>query len=304
MKPILVVGGGSRSGVAFRDLAAREGRAVTVLARRSLATGANERLVVVEDYFAPPQEVFDGAPVVVNFAGAPSQQTEAALWRLNADGPAALARHARDCGAVGFVQLSSLSIYGGARDIDAGVAASPASLYGRTKLRAEETLGRLETPTFFIVILRAPMIYAPGGGGKLAQLAGLWARTKVLPAPRTLEARSMVHVDNLAAAILEAIDDGRSRTAFATDHDPFDLLRLKEAFAMEGKAVSLLRLPAAAFWPLKFGAPGTYESLFGRSRVAPGDAVLPRRERITLADGLRQIVRLELARGATMDHSR
>lgn len=292
---VLVIGGASKVAIAWRAVATRAGRPVTVLTRRPETAAANETLVRVHDYFTPPAEVFRGVQHVINFAGAPTQPTEAELVRLNAEGPVRLAAEARDRGVDRFVQISSLSVLGGARDIDFATPVRPKTLYGRTKRDAEEGLARLATERFRPLIARAPIIYGPQGGGKLSQLIRLWRMVKVLPAPTRLEPRSMVHVHNLALALDLALTQD-DELIYPCDPEPFDLIRLRDALRAEGVNARLLRLPTVSFGLLEAVAPNMYESLYGRSLVAPDSRALLPGDAINLDTALRDLIRAGLKR--------
>lgn len=286
----LVVGGSSQAAVAYRRLAQKAGRPVTVLLRRPADVLDNERHILVEDYFMPPAPAFQQVGCVVNFAGAPRQPTEAALVRLNVDGPLQLAAAARDSGVLRFVQISSLSVLGRTRDIDHASPIQPASLYGRTKRDAEEGLRRLARADFRPLIARAPLIYGPRRGGKLSQLVRLWAAMRVLPAPQDLQPRSMVHVDNLALA-LELALNGDDEIIYPCDPEPFDLARLQTALRAEQIHALLLRMPSSAFALLERAAPGVYDSLYGRSLVAPRSRAPLPPNALSLDTALRDLVR-------------
>lgn len=291
----LVIGGASRAAIAWRRNAARAGLPVTVLTRKPVPGSDNETQFVVGDYFAPPAEVFDEVGCVMNFAGAPTQPTEAALIRLNVEGPVRLAVAARDRGAARFVQISSLSVFGGAEDIDDATPIQPRTSYARTKRAAEEGLRRLETSGFSPLIVRAPLIYGPQGGGKLSQLVRLWSTLRVLPAPSVLQPRSMVHVHNLALALDGAVDRG-DRLIYPCDPEPFDLAKLRDALRAEGVGVRLFSAPPLLFRLLERARPAMYESLYGRSLVAPGSRAPLPRDAMNLNTALRGLIRAGLKR--------
>ncbi len=297
--PLLVVGGGSRAARSFRALRSRLGLKTTVLTRAPCPMLAGETHLTTPDYFAPPPRTFDGVGMIVNFVGATSRPGHTDLMRLNAEGPVCLATLARSAGATGFVQLSSLSIFGGAEDIDHQTVPAPKSAYGRSKLAAERGLLPLSGTEFPIILARAPIIYGPDGGGKLSQLVRLWSAMRLLPAPRRLEPRSMVHVDNLAWALHGAIEDGRPGIVYPCDPEPFDLARLRDAIRVEtGRGVRLQTLPSVAFALLAKAAPGVYESLYARSLVATGSRAPLPAEAMNLDTSLRDLVRAELKRTA------
>lgn len=289
----LIVGGHSRAARAFRKRLTEAGRAVHVLVRRDGPVAANERQWQVGDYFAPPEVALADVAWIVNFAGAPAQPNKAALRELNTDGPIRLASAARAAGVKRFVQLSSLSIYGnGVTDIDHQTPPRPTSLYGRTKLLAEQGLQSLDGGGFATLLVRVPVIYGPDGGGKLSKLVGLMRRARFLPTPTRLQARSTVHVDNLALALLILVDDDAQGVAFVADSDSFHLDVLTDAMRQEdGVEVRLIRLPDFVFWPLEMLAPRVYGSLYGRSVIDPNDCVRLPAAALPLKQGLRDLIR-------------
>jgi len=287
----LIVGGASKAAKAFRQLAAERAIPTCVLTRREISALPGETHVRVSDYFSVPDEVLMGVTCVLNFVGAPGGLAEDALRRLNATGPVELAAQARAAGVSWFVQLSSLSIFGDAEDIEEDSPTRAESLYGQTKLAAEEGLSRLADDGFGVLLVRAPLIYGPDGGGKLSQLIRLWLTIRWLPAPRRLEPRSMVHVRNLASGILTALEANVAGPLFVCDPESFDLERLAAAIRSEERPAALIRLPSAAFAPLEKLAPGLYRSLYGRSVVGPGSRAPLGPEAINIDEALRSLVR-------------
>jgi nucleoside-diphosphate-sugar epimerase len=272
---LLIVGGHSKAAVAFRRLATETGRFNTfVLVRRPGEVFAGEVEHVVENYFAPSQAVFAGMACVVNFTGAASLPSAEALRRLNTDGPVQLAAAAKASGLRRFIQLSSLSIFGGAEDMGLDTPPNPTSLYGETKLAAETGLVALADSGFSVVAVRAPLIYGPDGGGKLSVLVRVLRRLPAFPAPKVLQERSMVHVRNLALGLMVLVSKESSGPAFITDPIPFRLDRLVGVMCSTGdRRIRLIGLPSMVFRLLRRAAPRVYESLYQRSLVRAEDSV-------------------------------
>lgn len=289
----LIVGGHSKAAKAFRRHLTNAGRPAHVLVRRDGPVAENESQWEVADYFAPPAAALADVAWIVNFAGAPAHPNETALWELNTNGPIRLASIAKAASVKRFVQLSSLSIYGtGVADIDRQTRPHPTSLYGQTKLCAEQGLQSLDGNGFATLLVRTPIIYGPDGGGKLSKLVGLMRRARFLPTPTRLQGRSTVHVDNLALALLILVDDDAQGVAFVADSDSFRLDVLTDAMRQEdGVEVRLIRLPDFVFWPLEMLAPRVYESLYGRSVIDPNDCVRLPATALPLKQGLRDLIR-------------
>lgn len=120
----------------------------------------------------------DGHRVVVNTAAYTAvdaaEEHEALAFRINAVGPAVLARAAREVGAR-MVQISTDYVFAGAATSpyaeDAALA--PQSAYGRTKAAGEWAV-RSECPDSLIV--RTAWLYGPGGPNFVKTMAGLAAQ--------------------------------------------------------------------------------------------------------------------------------
>src|SRR5580658_5757037 len=137
---VLVVGAASNAAGGFRRRLAEDGwNDVVLLARLPIDTRRSEQLIVVADHFAPPASVFGGVDAAINFAGV-VDGTEEAMRIANSQGPARLAALAKQNGVRHFVQISSLSVYGAAADIDRSTSERPLTEYGRSKYAEDVAL--------------------------------------------------------------------------------------------------------------------------------------------------------------------
>ena len=252
--PWIIVGGASRAG---RALAARLGGEEVVPVVRSPAGLAGEHLV--PDFDAGPGALPLNGAIVVNCAGTPSGSA-AELDRANRAVPLAWARAAAQAGVARFVQVSSFSVFGPARHIDAATPAEPASDYGGSKFAAEEAL-RAAGLGDRLTILRVPILIG-GGADKLAQLLGLVRRTRLIPAAPWPTPRSMLSYDGLAAAIVEAAYAERGGTLAVADPRPFTPEMLEARARAAGLSARILRVPSAALALVRRAVPGIHASLF------------------------------------------
>lgn len=293
----LVIGGHSRAARAFRRKCSECGLSnVRLVVRKPGSLYPGEEQCVVAAYDHLPPAIFHGIFAALNFTGSTRAPTPGALWSLNVEGPIRAAAELKRQGGRRFVQISSLSVYGGAEEIDRSTPVMPRSEYGRSKLAADLGLAALEEADFTALLVRAPLIYGPGDAGKLSQLVALLKRTRWLPVPATLQPRSMVHVDNLAVGLIDLLRAGRSGVAFITDPEPFRLDRLAEVMARDGLRIRMTRPPAFLFSLLKAVAPNVFESLYAQSLVLPDFCeALSARNALSLEQGLLQVVRGESA---------
>ena len=104
-----------------------------------------------------------------------------------------------------FVFLSTMSVYGIVTgQIHADTAPAPVNFYGKSKLKAEKVLQKLETEYFKVAIVRPPMIYGKNCTGNYRLLEKL--AVKVPFFPKTKNKRSMLYIDNLSEFLRLAME--------------------------------------------------------------------------------------------------
>lgn len=287
---IVVVGGRSRSGEAFRRYAATLGLGkISVLTRQPVTALPGETVILVSDYFAPPSDVLRSADMVVNFAGIARDASPSELRAINVEGPRRLARKARESGVRHLVHISSLHIYGDPEVVDRTTPENPLSDYARSKQAADVALSAEASDAFAITMLRVPMHYGPTAGEKLHRLAAVLVKLGWFPAPRREIARSVLHLDNLAAAIVALARDPRGGIQFAADPEHFRIEALAQAAAESGRSIKIVRLPEILFWPLQVFAKGLYRRLY-KSNVIAEAVLLKLVYPVKLKDGLKDIL--------------
>lgn len=289
---IVIVGGTSRVGGHLRKmLCQRPLLVVHTIVRKSIASLESERLHVVRDYFALPGDILSQADVVVNLVGI-TAGAEEELRAANVRGPLRLAAAAKASGVRHFVQLSSLSVYGGAPEITHQTPVQPTTAYGHSKADADQGLCDLVGPNFAVTCLRVPIIYGPNVGTKLLLLAKTITRMRLLPLPPVPNRRSVIHLHNLAAAIVAIISEHLYGLQFAADPDPLTLSLLAEVASKQaGTPVYSFTLPASVLSLLRRVTPALYDSLYGNSLIQQNACVnYAAYGRMPLLDGLRDLL--------------
>jgi nucleoside-diphosphate-sugar epimerase len=215
-KVVLVTGATGFVGTRLcADLLAR-GAKVRAFVRRPGALGAQPALeaIVVEDLGAMPIDAqwMAGVDALIHLAGFahryegdPGADADS-IRRTNVEATAALARAAGLAGVPRFVYASSIKVNGedsGAGAYRAGDAPAPEDEYGRSKLAAETALRRIAGETRMqAVIVRAPLVYGPGAKANFLRLLALVDRGLPLPLASVRNRRSLIHVGNLASALI------------------------------------------------------------------------------------------------------
>ena len=104
-----------------------------------------------------------------------------------------------------FVFLSTMSVYGMVSGrITADTVPAPKNYYGKSKLKAEKVLQKLENEQFKVVIVRPPMIYGKDCTGNYSLLEKL--AIKVPFFPKTSNERSSLYIDNLSEFLRLAME--------------------------------------------------------------------------------------------------
>jgi UDP-glucose 4-epimerase len=138
-------------------------------------------------------------------------EMESLYYSVNRDLTMELAKKAKCSGVKQFIFMSSISVYGLIGEIDKEIVITrntpciPNTLYGKSKLEAENALKKLEDAKFNVAIIRAPMIYGPNCPGNYMRLKNIIMRIPVFP--EINNKRSMLYIDNLSEFIRIIIDN-------------------------------------------------------------------------------------------------
>jgi nucleoside-diphosphate-sugar epimerase len=171
--------------------------------------------------------------------------------RVNVDGTRRLVDASAASGVSKFVYLSSIKAMGTGSDgcIDESAPARETTPYGRSKRAAEElVLGSRSIR--HVCVLRSSPVYGAGSKGNLSRMIAAMARGYFPPVPRTRNARSMVHVEDLADALMLAAEkDAANRRVFiVTDGRAYSTRQIYEwACASMGRRPPRWSVPAVVF---------------------------------------------------------
>jgi nucleoside-diphosphate-sugar epimerase len=184
----------------------KRGYRLRVLLRRPSVVPMAAASAVVGDLARPMNMAAALADVdaVIHSAGlahAMSGLPEDDYRMLNTEATIGLARAAQRAGAKRFVFLSSIRAQSGPtadQVLTEALAPQPTDAYGRSKLAAEHGLAALDVDW---VALRLVLVYGAGVKGNMAQLLRLARSPYPLPLGALAGRRSVLALDNLAAAV-------------------------------------------------------------------------------------------------------
>ncbi|MCD4667122.1 MAG: NAD-dependent epimerase/dehydratase family protein, partial [Sulfurimonas sp.] len=114
-----------------------------------------------------------------------------------------LANKAKENGVKHFIFMSTVKVYGEETKTayKEDSSCNPQDDYGKSKLKAEIELQKLENDNFKISIIRTPIVYGYGVKANIKSLINLVDKVSVLPFADIENKRSMVYVGNLCYLI-------------------------------------------------------------------------------------------------------
>lgn len=241
MKRVLILGAGSFVGGAFEAYLKekREGFCVATVDMRSPSWQKQS--------FAG----FDTAVHVAGIAHRSSKGLDAVetdeYWRVNALLPFEAAQKAKAEGIKQFIFLSSMSVYGQEGRIGQiavigdTTPLAPDTLYGKSKLEAENRLKTLEDEGFRLVVLRPPMIYGPRCKGNYPLLS---KAARMLPFfPDLGNRRSMLYIGTLCRVLHSLAESGAGGLFFPRNREDVEVSQLVHLIASaHGHHIKLTRL--------------------------------------------------------------
>ncbi|WP_024954325.1 NAD-dependent epimerase/dehydratase family protein [Sulfurospirillum arcachonense] len=209
--------------------------------------------------------VFHLSALVHQMGGASLEEYE----RVNIAQTLDLAKKAKESGVKQFVFMSTVKVYGEENNIvyKETSTCKPQDEYGKSKLKAEIELSKLEDESFKVVIIRTPIVYGYGVKANIKSLVRLVKKIPILPFGKIQNKRSMVYIGNLCYMIDEIIIQQKSGIFLASDNKLLSTSKLCELIAQSlGKKVYLFKLPFFESF-LKYIKPSFHKRLYGDLQV-------------------------------------
>lgn len=209
--------------------------------------------------------VFHLSALVHQMGGASVDEYE----RVNVTQTLKLAKKAKESGVKHFVFMSTVKVYGEETNSEYTEHSEchPEDEYGKSKLRAEIELQKLENDAFRVSIIRTPIVYGYGVKANIKSLVNLVNKISVLPFGKIVNKRSMVYIGNLCHLVDEVIIQQKAGIFLASDDEPLSTTRLIELIAKNlGKKVYLVKIPFFETL-LKLLKPSFYKRLYGSLKV-------------------------------------
>lgn len=173
--------------------------------------------------------VFHLSALVHQMSGASASEYE----KINVIQTIELAKKVKENAAKHFIFMSTVKVYGEETNnkYTENTVCNPEDDYGKSKLKAEQELQKLEDENFKISIIRTPIVYGYGVKANIKNLINLVNKVPVLPFGKIKNKRSMVYIGNLCHLVDEIIIQKKSGIFLACDDEPLSTSKLIELIA-------------------------------------------------------------------------
>lgn len=198
--------------------------------------------------------------LVHQMGGATKEEYE----RVNVTQTLELAQKAKTSGVKHFIFMSSIKACGeeSSSAYSENSQCNPEDEYGKSKLKAEISLQKLEDENFRVSVIRTPIVYGYGVKANIKNLISLVRKTLLLPFASINNRRSMVYIGNLCHLLDVVVQKRQSAIFLAADDQPLSTTRLIELIAKElNKKLFLVKIPLFATL-LKVMKPSFYKRLY------------------------------------------
>ena len=148
-----------------------------------------------------------------------------------------LVNKALNSGVKHFVFLSTMAVYGKTTgEINSKTPLAPTTLYGKSKLKAEEYLLSNIKDKMKVSIIRPPMVYGKNCVGNYNKLAKIAKLTPIIP--DTKNKKSLIYIENLAYLIGNIIKEGKEGIFMPMDNEYVTTAKIMKLIS--NKPVSVL----------------------------------------------------------------
>ena len=205
---------------------------------------------------------FTNTDVVIHLAGIvhqPQLQNREVYEEINVELTYNIANRAKMQGVKQFVFFSSMAVYGIEKLLVPNIITedtpmNPQSLYGQTKLTAENRILKLNDQFFTVTIVRPPNVYGKGCKGKYIDgFTSIVKRFPILPYAYNNCRQSLIYIDNLCELVTRIIDLRKEGIFMPQDDSAVSAVELMNGIAMGiGKKIYFSKLLGFAVRILSF----------------------------------------------------
>jgi UDP-glucose 4-epimerase len=255
----------------------------------------NDSEIVIPDLHQIPVDIFKGKIAVLNFAAIvhkPRVKDENIYDSVNFLLTLYNAQKSKRAGVKMFIQVSSISIYGNTRKISIETAPNPQNPYGKSKLKADEGLLKLQDEKFKIAIIRPPMVYGGGNApGNMLKLIRLADKMIPLPFKNIDNKRDYININNLVQYLALTAENLISGVYLVSDNESVSTIYLLNTiYKYLKKRGIIIKVPYFILEIFKNLWPLHYSKLFGTFHIETNFPCENSVHRYSVEDGIREMV--------------
>ena len=222
---ILIIGKNSYIGNHIDEWLTKHGHQVTQLD------------VLTDEWKSYDYSPYDSIVHVAGIVHQPKCQDWDLYKRVNTDMPVAIATMAKAQGVKHYVFFSTMGVYGVGKRlkptvVDDKTPLQADSMYGKSKLMAEEGLAKLQDSNFDVAFVRPPSVYGKGcRGGYITGFTSIVRKLPVIPRAYENVKQSFIYIDNLSELIRLVIEKQLHGVICPQDKKAVNANELLEAIA-------------------------------------------------------------------------
>ena len=290
---ILIIGGSSFVAKSFISL--NKGNYNIKLVSRSKTNNAPE--FIIDDFKLIPEELFQDVNFVINCAAVVHQKKELPATyyhEINCELAINLAQKAKKNGVKGFIQLSTIAVYGNTTIINPETIPCPINAYGSSKLMADKQLLEMADDNFNVSVLRPPMIYGgKNAPGNMMRLIGLVNKGFPLPFKNAINKKDFLNIHNLVAYMEAAILKNKTNIYLLKDNNGISTFELIHLIASKlGKRIVQFSIPEFVVKLIRKFKPEIFDKLYGGLQIDSGktNMILQINPNMTIGEGIEEMV--------------
>lgn len=168
---------------------------------------------LTEDWKSFDYSPFDAIVHVAGIVHRPECKDWELYKQVNTDMPIYIATKAKQQGVSTYVYFSSMAVYGIGKSLRPNIVtkSSPlgtTSMYGKSKLLAEEGLSQLQDENFNVALVRPPSVYGKDcRGGYISGFASVVRALPIFPSAYKNVRQSFIYIDNLSELVRIIIEN-------------------------------------------------------------------------------------------------
>lgn len=224
MKKVLITGANSYIGTSFEKYINEHHPGEFVIDTLDMVDGTWR-----EKDFSGYDAVFHVAGIAHADVSHVSEEIKQLYYSVNTDLAVDAAQKAHKEGAMQFVFMSSMIIYGKNEHISKDTIPQPENFYGDSKWQADKKVSDMADDSLTVAVLRPPMIYGKNCKGNYPTLVKFAKKLPVFPKVKNL--RSMLYIDNLCEFVYAIINDRKGGVFFPQNDELVNTSKMVKTIA-------------------------------------------------------------------------